>query len=598
MSDWLSHMSGVNSALAGLDMNMPGDVQIPLFGSSFWMYELSRAALNGSVPMDRLNDMATRVAATWYQMGQDDEDFPATNFDTNTDDAYGPLYPAAWPDSPTGLVNEFVQVQADHHLVARAVARDAITLLKNDGGLLPLSASQPLKVFGTGAQTNPDGPNACADRNCNKGTLGQGWGSGTIDYMYLDDPISALKDKASNVTFYNTDKFPSVPAPTDKDVAIVFITSDAGENTYTVENNHGDRDADKLFAWHGGDALVKAAANKYKSVIVVAQTVGPLVLEAWHDLPSVKAVLFQHLPGQEAGEALTSVLYGDVSPSGHLPYSITYKEDDMPESVTKLIDSAFLNQPQDTYTEGLYIDYRHLKAEAIKPRYAFGHGLSYTTFSYGNASISKVTQLGVLPPVRPAKGPILDYSQPIPPASEAVWPDKFDAVWRFIYPWLSRSDADQAAKDASKEYSAYPDGYSEEQRSSGPRAGGALGGNPALWDVAYTVSVTVTNTGKKYAGRASAQLYLAFPEGIPYDMPAIQLRDFEKTSELAPGASETIELTLTRKDVSAWDVELQDWVVPEVDGPYKVWIGAASDDLTVVCYVDGLSCEDGVDGPA
>lgn len=588
-------MSGVNSALAGLDLDMPGDTQIPLFGNSYWMYELTRATLNGSVPMERLNDMATRVVATWYQLGQD-QDFPKTNFDTNSDEAYGPLYPAAWPNSPTGLVNEFVQVQADHHLVARQVAQDAITLLKNEDSLLPLSADRPIKVFGTAAQTNPDGPNACADRNCNRGTLGQGWGSGTVDYMYLDDPIGALEARADDVTFHNTDKFPRVEDPTEEDVAIVFITSDSGENSYTVEGNHGDRDNSRLFAWHGGDALVRDVAETYSSVIVIAQTVGQLVLEEWHDLPSVKAVLFQHMPGQEAGEALTNVLYGDVSPSGHLPYSITYREEDMPESVTKLIDSAFLNQPQDTYTEKLYIDYRYLNAEDIKPRYAFGHGLSYTTFSYSDASITKVTQLGLVPPERPAKGPILDYSQDIPDPSEAVAPQGFKHIWRYIYSWLSESDAQKAANDASKEYDAYPDGYSEEQRPA-PRAGGGLGGNPALWDVAYTVSVTVTNTGDEYAGKASVQLYLSYPEGIPYDTPIIQLRDFEKTAELAPGESETVELTLTRKDVSIWDVEIQDWVVPEVDGAYRVWIGAASDDLGVVCRTDELSCEDGVDGP-
>jgi hypothetical protein len=595
MSDWISHMSGVNSALAGLDLDMPGDTQIPLFGNSYWMYELTRATLNGSVPMERLNDMATRVVATWYQMGQD-QDFPKTNFDTNSDDAYGPLYPAAWPDSPTGLVNEFVQVQADHHLVARQVAQDAITLLKNEDSLLPLSPNQPLKVFGTAAQTNPDGPNACADRNCNRGTLGQGWGSGTVDYMYLDDPLGALEARADDVTFYNTDTFPRVDDPTEDDVAIVFITSDAGENSYTVEGNHGDRDNSRLFAWHNGDALVRDVAETYSSVIVIAQTVGQLVLEEWHDLPSVKAVLFQHMPGQEAGEALTNVLYGDVSPSGHLPYSITYREEDMPESVTKLIDSAFLNQPQDTYTERLYIDYRYLNTEEIKARYAFGHGLSYTTFSYSEASITKVTQLDTVPPARPAKGPILDYSQDIPDPSEAVAPQGFKRVWRLIYSWLSESDARKAAADAEKEYDAYPDGYSDEQRPA-PRAGGGLGGNPALWDVAYTVSVTVTNTGDEYAGKASVQLYLSYPDGIPYDTPIIQLRDFEKTAELAPGESETVELTLTRKDVSVWDVEIQDWVVPEVDGAYKVWVGAASDDLGVVCRTDELSCEDGVDSP-
>jgi len=71
MSDWFGHISGVASALAGLDMSQPGDAMLPLFGQSFWAYELSRAVLNGSVPVSRVNDMTTRVVAAWYQMGQD-----------------------------------------------------------------------------------------------------------------------------------------------------------------------------------------------------------------------------------------------------------------------------------------------------------------------------------------------------------------------------------------------------------------------------------------------------------------------------------------------------------------------------------------------
>jgi len=349
MSDWLAHMSGVGSALAGLDMNMPGDTQVPLFGYSYWMYDLTRSVLNGSVPIDRLNDMATRIVAAWYRFGQDDG-FPEPNFSTTTRDREGDLYAAAWPFSPRGVVNEFVDVQEDHYLVARQVAQDAITLLKNDGPLLPLSTDRPIKVFGTGAAENSDGPNACSDRNCNKGTLGQGWGSGTVDYPYLDSPIDALRKNAKEVTFYNTDKFPSVPTPGADDVAIVFITSDSGENTYTVEGNHGDRDGSGLYAWHDGDALVKKAAETYANVIVVAQTVGPLVLERWIDMPSVKAVLFAHLPGQEAGESLTNVLFGKVSPSGHLPYSITKQESDYPSSITDLVTGSGV---QDDYVEGL-----------------------------------------------------------------------------------------------------------------------------------------------------------------------------------------------------------------------------------------------------
>lgn len=595
MTDWLAHMSGVASAIAGLDMDMPGDVQIPFFGNSYWMYELSRSALNGSVPMDRINDAATRILAAWYKMGQD-QGFPATNFDTNSGAAVNQLYPAAWPFSPSGVTNEFVQVQADHDVVARQISQDAITMLKNDGGILPLSPSQYIKVFGTDAQKNPDGINSCTDRNCNKGTLGQGWGSGTVDYPYLDDPITAITAAASNVTFYNTDSFPSIGQVSASDVAIVFISSDAGENTYTVEGNHGDRDASGLYAWHGGDQLVQDAASKFSNVIVVIHTVGPLILENWIDLPSVKAVLIAHLPGQEAGTSLTNVLYGHSSPCGHLPYSITKQEADFPSSVTTLINSEFLNQPQDTYTEGLYIDYRWLNKNNTKPRYAFGHGLSYTNFTFTAASIKKITQLSSYPPSRSAKSGIPNFSQAIPSANEAVAPSGFNSIPRYIYSWLSQGDANGAVSDGKSGKYAYPDGYSSTQKP-GPRSGGGEGGNPALWDIAYNLTVTVQNTGDEFAGKASVQAYLQFPDNIGYDTPIIQLRDFEKTEELAPGETTTVTLTLTRKDVSVWDVVAQDWKVPAVDGGYKVWIGDASDSLSIVCHADTLKCETGVTGP-
>lgn len=71
MSDWLAQMSGVASSLAGLDMGMPGDTMIPLLGNSYWMYEMSTAILNGSTPVDRLDDAAVRIVAAWYQMGQE-----------------------------------------------------------------------------------------------------------------------------------------------------------------------------------------------------------------------------------------------------------------------------------------------------------------------------------------------------------------------------------------------------------------------------------------------------------------------------------------------------------------------------------------------
>ncbi|KAI0380771.1 glycoside hydrolase family 3 protein [Hypomontagnella monticulosa] len=602
MTDWLAQISGVASALAGLDMSMPGDTvgnNIPLTGYSNWMYELTRSVLNGSVPVDRLNDMATRIVATWYQLGQD-KNYPPPNFSSNTADREGPLYPGAL-FSPSGVVNEYVNVQADHKVVAKQVAQEAITLLKNNGSFLPLKTSSPLFVFGTDAQADPQGINSCTDKSCNRGLLGMGWGSGSANYPYIDDPISSLKRKAPNVTYYATDSFPSVPAPTTDDVAIVFITSDAGENSYTVEGNHGDRDSSGLKAWHNGDELVQKAAAKYSNVVVVVHTVGPIVMEPWINLPSVKAVLVAHLPGQEAGDSLTEIIFGEVSPSGHLPYTIPVSEDDYPDSLDLV--ATPLSQTQDTYSEGLYIDYRYLNKAGKKPRFAFGHGLSYADFAFSNASISAVTKLSEVPPARPAKpvSPIASLNTTLPAASEAYFPEKFDRIWRFLYSWLPNNEADDAyaiGAKGEKKY-PYPAGYSATQKTEGPPAGGPSGGNPAIWDTAFTLSLTVTNKGAQGtpAGKAVAQAYVQFPEGISFDTPVIQLRDFAKTKALAPGESAKLELKLVRRDVSVWDPVRQNWVVPNPTGQYKVWIGSASDDLPVVCYSDSLTCEDGVESP-
>lgn len=593
MSDWLSQISGAASALAGLDMTMPGDPTVPLFGDAWWAFHLTEAALNGSVPMDRINDMTTRIVAAWYQTGQD-QDYPEPNFSTWTEDATGLLYPGAL-FSPSGVVNEFVDVQADHAAVARAVSMEAVTMLKNENNTLPLTESTPLKVFGSAAEKNPDGINSCSDKACNKGTLGMGWGSGTADFPYIDDPITALTGRATNVTSYLTDSFPSDAVVNDGDVALVFITSDSGENYLTVEGNPGDRTSSGLNAWHNGDKLVQDAAAKYDSVVVIVQTVGPILLEEWIDLPSVKAVLFQHLPGQEAGESLTNVLFGDESPSGHLPYSIPYAESDFPASLD--IVGFELGQPQDTFSEGLYIDYRYLNAHNTTPRYPFGHGLSYTTFAL-NATISAgPTPLTATPPARPAKGSTPTYPTTIPQPSEAAGPpDGFDKIWRYIYSWLSQSDAESAyAKRNSTTY-PYPAGYSPTQRASGVPAGGAQGGNPALWDTAFSLRVSVSNTGNATA-KAVAQAYVQFPAGIDFDTPVIQLRDFGKTGPLRPGESEVVEMVLTRKDVSVWDSGRQDWVVPDVEGEYRVWVGESSGSLGVACSSTRLTCEGGLEGP-
>lgn len=139
-----------------------------------WGPELSRSVLNGSVPIDRLNDAVTRIVAAWYQLGQD-TGYPATSFSAWTKSDFDVMYKGA----NTGAsirVNSHINVQAAHATTARAVARDGIALLKNTGNVLPLSTSDVIRVFGSDAGANPSGPNGCSDRGCNQGVLGMGWG--------------------------------------------------------------------------------------------------------------------------------------------------------------------------------------------------------------------------------------------------------------------------------------------------------------------------------------------------------------------------------------------------------------------------------------
>lgn len=407
---------------------------------------------------------------------------------------------------------------------------------------------------------------------------------GTAEYPYLDAPIDAIRRKVTNVDHSSSNTFPWFPTVEDGDIAIVFVNSDSGENSYTVQSNHGDRDYAGLELWYGGDDLIKNAASTYDTVIVVVHTVGPILMEEWIDLPAVKAVLIAHLPGQEAGDSLTDVLFGDFSPSGHLPYSIAKSESDWPESVS-LVGFA-LGQEQDTFSEGLYIDYRYLNKHNITPRYSFGHGLSYTTFNFTNAVITAGTALSSYPPTRPEKGSTPMYSDAIPPASEVANPTTFEKIWRYLYPYLDDPDSIMPGDSFD-----YPAGYTTTPHAL-PPAGGGEGGNPALWDVVYTISITVQNTGN-FTAKAVAMLFVQFPSTAAadgWDTPIVQLRNFEKTEDLQAGEEVTLTMDVTRKDVSVWDVVTQNWLIPGVGQgeSFRFYVGESLGDLGSGLVCDGL----------
>lgn len=135
------------------------------------------AVLNGTVPQWRLDDMAVRIVASWYYVGRENNQVAnSPTFSSWSQDTYG--YQHAYASEGYTLINEHLDVQANHADLIRKVAADGTVLLKNNGAL-PLSGKEKLTaVFGSDAGEAMYGPNGCSDRGCDNGTLAMGWGSG------------------------------------------------------------------------------------------------------------------------------------------------------------------------------------------------------------------------------------------------------------------------------------------------------------------------------------------------------------------------------------------------------------------------------------
>jgi beta-glucosidase len=126
-------------------------------------------------------------------------------------------------------------------------------------------------------------------------------------------------------------------------------------------------------------------AQVNQNIVVVIHTPGA-VLMPWVD--KVKGIINAGLPGEETGNSIADVLFGDVNPSGRLPYTIARKSSDYAAH-------ASITQPV-IYSEGLLIGYRWFDAKNITPLFEFGFGLSYTSFNYSNLLIQNQGQTIVI----------------------------------------------------------------------------------------------------------------------------------------------------------------------------------------------------------
>lgn len=581
MSDWQAQHTGAASAVAGLDMTMPGDTSFNI-GLSFWGTNLTLAVINGTVPEYRIDDMAMRIMAAFFKVGLELEQ-PPINFDSWTFDTYGPVHYAAGEGYQQ--INWHVDVQDDHGALIREVAAKSTVLLKNNGAL-PLNKPKFLAVIGDDAGPNPLGPNGCSDRGCDSGTLAMGWGSGTANFPYLITPLDALNFQGADdgtrveAVLNNSASDQILALVSQQDAtALVFVNADSGEGYIAVDGNEGDRK--NLTLWGNGDEIIKNVSSVNNNTIVIIHSVGPTLVTDWYDSPNITAIIWAGLPGQESGRSLVDVLYGKVNPAGRTPFTWGATRADYGADVLYEPNNGN-GGPQQDFTEGVFIDYRSFDAKNATPIFEFGFGLSYTTFEYSDLVVEKQYPTEYVATTgETAEAP--EFGNFSTDLNDYLFPaDEFPYIWQYLYPYVNTSSsAEEASQDPDYGQTAEEflppgaiDSSPQPLHAAGPAADAESGGNSQLWDDLYTITAQITNTGD-IEGDEVPQVYVSL--GGPEDPPVV-LRGFDRIT-IQPGETVQFNATLARRDVSNWDTASQNWVITEF--PKTVYVGPSSRKLTL-----------------
>lgn len=389
MSDWGGTHSGMSSIEGGLDMNMPGPLGeygqylAPL---SYFGGNVTTAVNNGTLDVTKLDDMITRIMTPYYLLGQDN-DYPSTDPSSAALNTFFPYSTYVRNFTLNGTSSR--DVRGNHSALIRELGAASAVLLKNVNSTLPLIAPKSIAVFGNDASEDTQG--YYNQVNWEYGTISVGGGSGTGRLTYLVTPLEALKAKAAetgtlvqqylNNTLIATSDIATLVNPTPPDVCLVFLKNYAEEGADRVS-----LDTD----WNGNEVVESVAAYCSNTVVVTHSSGINNLPFASH--PNVTAILAAHYPGQESGNALIDILYGDVNPSAKLPYTIALGVDDyngLP--ITAVEDTTDPYAWNAWFDEKLEIDYRFFDAQNMSVLYEFGFGLSYTTFELSDLAIEKVS---------------------------------------------------------------------------------------------------------------------------------------------------------------------------------------------------------------
>nr|MDQ2696876.1 glycoside hydrolase family 3 C-terminal domain-containing protein [Pseudomonadota bacterium] len=332
MSDWFAVKDQVAALAAGNNLNMPGGVR-PGSNAPAPAQIVLEAVQSGQLSEDILDQSVREILRVVLHT-------PAFNGNT----------PAGGPDL------------AAHAPVARAVAAEGMVLLKNDGNALPLQNVKTIAVIGENARHFIIGGGGSAEVNADpKRIVSLFDGLSKAGYALVEAQEGLGGDDAAKLA-------------QESDVALMAIGrgSSEGFDRYSM-------------AMHPAEiAMIRTVADAFhaagKKVVVLLNIGAPIEMIDWND--AADAILLTWQPGQDAG-VVADVLSGKVNPSGRLPETFPKRYEHVP---------SYGNFPGYNgtviYGEGIYVGYRHYDSKGIEPMYPFGHGLSYTSFDYGNLQLS------------------------------------------------------------------------------------------------------------------------------------------------------------------------------------------------------------------
>lgn len=353
MSDWGGTPSW-ECALAGLDQECGAQIDALLWQSEAFGDPLRAAYLDGRLSKERLADMVRRILRSMFAVGIDRwEPVPA-------------------PD------------MAAHNDIALQIARQGIVLLQNRGAL-PVTPAARIAVIGGYAQRGV--PSGCGSSTvvppggyADVVPIGGTGLAGSLRNLYLlpSSPLDELRKRLPHAQIeFDPGISPgeAVLAARRADIVIVFAVRVEGE---------GIDIPDLSLPW-GQDAMIAAVAAANPNTIVVLETGNPVAMP-WRD--SVNAVVQAWYPGQAGGQAIAEVLAGQVNPSGRLPITFPVDLGQTPRPELPDLGAPWGTATSIRYSEGADVGYRWFARTGQNPMFAFGHGLSYTSFEYRDLMVS------------------------------------------------------------------------------------------------------------------------------------------------------------------------------------------------------------------